>query len=177
MRIGFLFIGLLLVFAGLAISGISRNPVSVEDKDLQIIAEGLRDVPEVSNVNLTKGDIFVAKYSGGGSQVDPNDVIVNVFDPYGNLTAGISYTTQFLEGTLANYTGPYRIQVGGPGLIDPSYPMQIVIYKMIISNRTEYPNSDLLPLGIALVLAGSVVCIVGVISQRRTPKRIRRIAG
>jgi hypothetical protein len=176
MKIGLLSIGLLLVFLGIAISGIAKSSVTITGNDLQKIAEGIKDIPEVSNVNLTKGDIFVAKYYGGGSNVDPNEAIVNVYDPYGNLTSGISYLVQFQKGTLANYTGPYRIQVGAPGLIDPATPLQIVVFKMIISNRIEYPNSSSLPFGIASVFAGAGVCILGISSGRKTPKRFKKTA-
>jgi len=174
MKIGLLFIGLVLVFAGLTLSGISRSPITRRDEELQKIAEGLRDIPEVSNVNLTEGDSFVAKYYGGGSHVDPNEVVVNVYDPYGNLTIGILYAAQFQKGTLANYTGPYRIQVGAPGLIDPASPLQIVIFKMVVSSRIEYPNSNLLPFGIAFIFAGAGVCIFGASSRRKASRKFKK---
>ncbi len=174
MRLRLLFVGLILVFAGLTLTGVSQNPVTVRGSDLQKIAEGIKDVPEVSNVNLTKGDTFVAKYYGGGSFVDPNEVIVNVYDPYGNLTAGISYVVQFQQGTLANYTGPYRIQVGAPGLIDPSSPLQIVIFTMVTTTRVEYPNSNLLPYGLASILIGAFLCALGASSQRKQSRKIKK---
>ena len=176
MRIQLLFVGLLLVFAGLTLTGISQSHVTIRGSDLQEITEGIKDIPEVSNVNLTKGDTFIAKYYGGGSNVDPNEVIVNVYDPYGNLTAGISYAAQFQQGTLANYTGSYRIQVGAPGLVDPRSPLQIVIFKMVITTRDEYPNSNLLPFGIASIFAGAGVCIFGASFRRKTPKKFKKTA-
>jgi len=176
MKIGLLFIGLVLLFAGLTLSGISRSPVTRRDDELQKIAEGPRDVPEVSNVNLTKGDTFVAKYYGGGSYVDPNEVIVNVYDPYGNLTAGISYGTQFQKGILANYSGSYRIQVGAPGLLDPESPLQVVIFKMVATTRIEYPNSNLLPYALASILVGTGVCIFGASSRRKTSREFKKTA-
>ncbi len=174
MRLRLLFVGLILLFAGLTITGVSRNPTTVTGSDLQKIAEGIRDVPEVSNVNLTKGDLFVAKYYGGGSYVDPNEVIVNVYDPYGNLTAGISYAFQFQHGILANYTGPYTIQVGAPGLMDPSNPLQIVIWKMIPTTHVEYPNSNLFPYGLASILIGAFLSAFGASSKPKQSRKTKK---
>jgi len=176
MRVGLFVIGLIFLFAGLTLSAILRNAVTIEGKDLQTIVEGLRDVPEVPNVNLTKGERFVAKYSGGGRYVDPNDVVVNVFDPYGNVTEGIPYQAQFQEGILANYTGSYRIQVGAPGLVDPAYPLVIVIYRMVVTSHIEYPNSNLLPYALASILVGVGICSFGVISRQKPKRRLAKTA-
>jgi len=170
MRIGLFVTGLILLFVGLTLSAISRNSVTTEDEDLQKIAEGVKDVPEVSNVNLTKGEKFVAQKTGGGRFVDPNEVVVNVYDPYGNITTGIPYQTQFQEGILANYTGPYRIQVGAPGLIDPASPLLLVVYRIVETTDTDYPNSYLLPYALASILIGASICSCGVISKQK-PKR------
>lgn len=176
MRVGLFVMGLILLFAGLTLSAISRNAVTIEGEDLQKIVEGVRDVPEVSNVNLTKGERFVAKYSGGGRYVDPNEVVVNVYDPYGNITTGIPYQTQFQEGILANYTGSYRIQVGAPGLVDPAYPLLIVIYRMVATSRIEYPNSNLLPYALASIMVGAGICSFGVISRQKPKRRLTKAA-
>src|SRR3972149_8512425 len=176
MRIKLLGIGFILLFFGLALSAISRNAVTREDENLEKIAEGYRDVPEVSNVSLTQGEKFVAKYYGGGSYVDPNEVIVNVFDPYHNLTAGISYGTQFQNGISANYTGLYTVQVGAPGLLDPRSPLQIVIFRMVVTSRIEYPNLNLLPYAFASILVGVSVCTFSIVSRRKPTRSTRRTA-
>jgi hypothetical protein len=174
MRLRLFVVGLILLFAGLALTGVSRNPTPVTGNELQKIAEGVRDVPEVSNVNLTKGEIFLARYSGGGAYVDPNEVIVNVYDPYGNVTAGISYAFQFQHGILANYTGPYTIQVGAPGLLDPSSPLIIVIWEMIPTTRVEYPNSNLFPFGLASILIGAFLTAFSASSKPKQPRKTRK---
>jgi len=176
MRIGLFVMGLILIFAGLTVSAISRNAVTIEGTELEKIQEGVRDVPEVSNVSLTEGERFVAKYSGGGRYVDQNEVLVNVFDPYGNVTVGILYQAQSRQGILANYTGFYRIQVGAPGLVDPAYPLLIVIYRMVPTSRVEYPNSNLLPYAIVSIFVGVGVCSFGVISRQRPKRRLTKAA-
>ena len=176
MRIWLFIVGLILLFAGLTLSAISRNAVTTEDEELQKIAEGVKDVPEVSNVNLTKGDRFVAKYSGGGRHVDPNEVVVNVYDPYGNITTGIPYQPQLQEGILANYTGSYRIQVGAPGLIDPSSPLLIVVYRMVKTTDIDYPNSNLLPYALASILVGAGICCLGMILRQKPKRRLTKAA-
>lgn len=172
MRIKLFGLGLILLFLGLALSAFSRNAVTKEEENLENIAESLRDVPEVSNVTLTKDEIFIAKYYGGGSYVNPNDVIVNVIDPYGNVTSGIPYATQFQAGIVANYTGSYTIQVGAPGLLDPSSPLLIVIFEKVVTNSVEYPNSNLLPLALALIVIGAGISAFAATSKGKPARRL-----
>ncbi len=172
MRIKLFGVGLILLFLGLTMSAFSRNAVTKRDENLEKIAEGLKDVPEVSNVTLTKNEIFVAKYYGGGSHVNPNDVIVNVLDPYGNVTSGIVYATQFKDGIVANSTGSYTIQVGAPGLLDPSSPLLIVIFKKVVTTNVEYPNSNLLPFALASITIGAGICAFAATSKGKPARRL-----
>jgi len=170
LRLKFLALGIVIIFFGLLLISVSRNSKVIKDEDRQVVKVGERDSFEVTDVPLNSGDKFAAMYSGGGRLVSQDDVIVNVFDPFGNLTT-VSYTSQVNSGIRANYTGAYKVQVGAPGLIDPSFPLLVRVEKIVENIRVEYPNSDLLPVGMSTTVIGAGISIWGVVSSKE--RRIR----
>ena len=165
MRIGLLAIGLLFMFTGLAIISLSRTPTVTKNENRVLIAQGLGDATEISDVNLVKNERFVVRYSGGGKYVNPEDILVNIFDPNNNITE-VSYMSQYQNGMIANYTGSYRIQMGAPGLIDPESPFLMLVDRIEDNTRVEYNNSYILPYGLGALAMGTWIAFWGARSSK-----------
>jgi len=174
MRIGVIALGLIIIFAGLILTSTSRNAVTIKNENRELVATGPIDVPEISNVNLNKSEKYVVTYSGGGTYVNPDEIVVNVFDPLGSLTT-VNYTTEFNNGIIANSTGSYKIELGAPGLINPEYPFQLIVRKIVVTTNIEYPNSNLLPYGLAALVIGAGISLLGARSQRRKTTRRQKM--
>lgn len=170
MRLKFLGLGIVIIFVGLLLVSLSRSTVTIKNENRQIVKEGDKDSFEVTDVSLSAGDKFAVMYSGGGHLVSPDEVIVNIFDPLGNLTT-FSYMATFRNGIIANYTGAYKMQVGAPGLIDPSSPLLVRVEKITETTRTEQPNSNMLPVGMSTIVIGAGISIWGTVSSKE--KRMR----
>jgi hypothetical protein len=172
MRPWFLALGIVLIFIGLTLIS-SARPITIGYEDTQTVKEGNWNSREVTDVSLNTGDRFSVKYSGGGTQVDPAEVIVTIQDPAGNQTV-VPYETS-INGMVANLTGSYNMSVGAPGLVNPSYPLFVRVEKITNKIRTEYPNSNWLPPGLALVIIGGGMSIWGAISPKRKARtKIKR---
>lgn len=174
MRIGVLALGLIIIFAGLILTSIARSSTTKKNENQEVVATGPVGVPEISNVNLNETEKYVATYSGGGKYVSPDEVIVNIFDPSGSLTT-VNYTTEFNNGFIANSTGPYKIEVGAPGLINPEYPFMLIVRKIVVTTAVEYPYFNLLLYGAAALVIGAVISVWGVTSRRRKPTRRQKM--
>jgi hypothetical protein len=172
MRMGVLAIGLIVLFAGFVLLSVSRTSVTKTDENLVPIATGVRDVPEISGVNLTKDERFVVRYSGGGKNYNPEDLIINIYDPSGNLTT-VLFQSQRQKGMIANYTGSYKIQMGAPGLIDPSSPFIMMIDEIEEITYSEYPNTYLHPYGLGVAAIGAGISAWGAITSKRKTTRAR----
>jgi len=170
LRLGVLAIGIILLIAGLSFISVARTPTTITEKYPQIIKTGERDSTEITDIPINKGDKFIVTYSGGGQYISQEDIIVSVYDPFGNETH-LSYMTERENGIIANYTGLYKVQLGAPGIIDPSRPLILTVQKIIEHTDVEYPNSNLLPLGYSMIFIGAGVTVLGAkISKRKTAR-------
>jgi len=172
MRTSFLAIGLLLVFAGLFLISLSRAPTNVPRQERPIVKVGEKDSTEIADVYFANGEKFYVSYSGGGQYTNPDDIIVNIVDPLGNETT-LSYAEAgpISSGIVTNYTGLYKIQMGGPGLINPDLPFFMRVGKIIDYVSVEYPNSKLLPIGISILAVGGALSVLGALLRKRRISR------
>lgn len=164
MKPWFLALGVVLIFIGLILISIA-SPVTIHYEDTQTIKEGNWNSTEVTDVFLNAGDKFSVKYSGGGTHVNPDDVIVTITEPNTTQTT-VSYETS-INGIIADATGMYNMSVGAPGLVDPSFPLMVRVEKITDKTRTEYPNLNWLPPGLALVIIGGGISIWSAKSPKR----------
>jgi hypothetical protein len=172
MRIGIFAIGFVLLFVGLLVVSISQA-VKIETGQTYVtLKNGAKDVTELTDVNLNAADRFRVRYSGGGQRVNQLEIVVIVYDPYGNITT-LDYVAQYQSGIIANYSGSYRIGLGAPGLIDPDYPFLMLAEKIIQTSTTTYPNSSMLPYGLAPLIIGAGISVWSAKSSKQKINRNR----
>jgi len=167
MRLKFLALGIALIFIGLLFISISQTAVTESKKNEERVAVGEKDSTQI-NATLNAGDIFSVSYSGGSGYTSPEELDVTVYDPRNESTT-VPYMT-IKNGIVANYTGLHRMQLLGL-FIDPSSPIILTVMKIHRWTETKYPNSDLLPVGISLIIIGTGVSIWGALSSKG--RRIR----
>jgi len=172
MRTYLVAIGLVLLFVGLFLISHARTAASVPKQERPIIRVGEKDATEIADINFANGEKFYVSYTGGGRYTNPEDIIVIVFDPFGNETA-LSYERAgpIGRGIIANYTGTYNVTMGGQGLIDPYSPFFMSVRKIIDSVSVEYPNSNVFPVGLSVFAVGVAFSAVGVVLPRKKLSR------
>jgi len=168
MRPWYLATGITLLILGLLVIAVARTPTITEKEDRIALKEGGRNEFELNDVPLNQGDKFIVAYSGGRS-VPPDEIDVMIYNPNGNTTV-IPYVNEWQTGIIANYTGTYKMQILGI-FIDESRPF--VMYAQEINEYivVEYPNSNLLPLGVTLLIVGPIVAVWAAKTSRRKPLR------
>jgi len=179
LRLKFVAIGMILIFVGLLFVSVSQTSVTTPKDNVERIAYGDANSTKI-NATLNAGDEFSMSYSGGSPLSSPEEIDVNITDPR-NESRIVPYTTAHSEGSadrgiVANYSGLYKMELLGVFIDYTKPPIILTVMKIQRWKETTYPNSDMLPVGISIIVVGTGLFIWGATSSkgRRVRGKVKR---
>jgi len=174
LRLKYLGIGIVLILIGLCLVSFSQTSVKTLKKNEERIVWGEQNQTEI-NATLDAGDEFYLAYSGGTPYANPEELDVTIYDSRNESTT-VRYMDQRNNGIIANYAGTYRMQLLGL-FIDPKRPIVLTVFEIHRETVITYPNSNLLPWGISIIMVGTALSIFGFISskERRARSKAKKL--
>jgi len=189
MRRDLLALGLFLLFLGVVFISASRVTVKLEPLEKWVVVEDVRVEEPASSLvvegHLAREDRYrvyfvLAPPSPGPFSLDTT-VLVNLTDPNGYMESYyipieredlmLFLKAPFPEG-VANYTGTYKVRAEAILGVFFNY---LSLQKIeLVEREPQYPYGTLLPVGIAILLGGVGISILGAKISKRRRIRYRR---